>query len=289
MTVAKGSGRRRTGWVPLLPALALLAVLLCALFLILQFSVRAYIPGSLQVGGLTLANYRRIFDPLYLGAVWETLVICFWVTTSSLLLGYPVAYALVRHRSRAVQAGLLIVVILPFFLGTVVRSYAWMLLLGVHGALNATLVGLGVIREPLRLMFSRAGVIVALVQISLPIMIILVAAGLCHVLREHEQVAATLGARPTQVFLHVTWPLSLPGVISASIVVFGWTLSAFATPVMIGGGRVYVMTVMIYDQILGTGNYPFGAALGVFVLAVDLLLLRLIQAMFRALRGGPSA
>jgi putative spermidine/putrescine transport system permease protein len=119
-------------------------------------------------------------------------------------------------------------------------------------------------------------VIVALVQISVPIMVVMVAAALAHVRRDLERTAAVLGASPLRAFWHVTLPLSVPGIVSGAVVVFGWTLSSFATPVMIGGGRVYVMTVMIYDQILGSGNYPFGAALGVFVLVVDLALLWIV-------------
>jgi len=160
-----------------------------------------------------------------------------------------------------------------------------MLVLGSRGFLNQVLTSLGVIEEPLQFIFRRSGVILALIQISLPIMVIMIAAGLSHIDRSYERTAETLGANPLKVFRHVTWPLSLPGVISGCIVVFGWTLSAFATPIMIGGGKVYVMTVMVYDQILGSGNYPFGAALGVFVLIVDLVLLGIGQKVIKRIQG----
>jgi len=150
--------------------------------------------------------------------------------------------------------------------------------------LNQILTSLGIIGEPLQFIFRRSGVILALIQISLPIMVIMVATGLSHIDRNYERTASTLGANPLRVFYHITWPLSLPGVISGCIVVFGWTLSAFATPIMIGGGRVYVMTVMVYDQILGSGNYPFGAALGVFVLIVDLVLLGIGQKVIKGIQ-----
>jgi putative spermidine/putrescine transport system permease protein len=159
-----------------------------------------------------------------------------------------------------------------------------MLVLGNTGFLNRFLISSGLIEIPLQFLFRRTGVILALIQISLPIMVIMIATGLSHIDRRFERTAQTLGASPVRVFCHVTWPLSLPGVMAGSIVVFGWTLSAFATPLMIGGGRVYVMTVMIYDQILGSGNYPFGAALGVFVLLVDLVLLGVGQGMTTLIR-----
>lgn len=261
----------------LLPSGIMIALLCSGLLLLFQYSFSSYIPGSLEVGRFTVGNYERIIDPLYLGAVWETLLICFWVTTITLVLGYPLAYILIRHPSSLIRSTVLILTVLPFFLGVVVRSYAWMLVLGNRGFLNQVFFSLGIIEEPLQFIFRRIGVILALIQISLPIMVIMIAAGLSHIDRSYERTAETLGANPFKVFCHVTWPLSLPGVISGCIVVFGWTLSAFATPLMIGGGRVYVMTVMIYDQILGSGNYPFGAALGVFVLFVDLVLLGIGQ------------
>jgi len=268
----------------LLPSIILIAIFFGGLLLLFQYSFRSYIPGSLEVGGSTFANYGRIIDSLYLGAVWETLLICFWVTSITLALGYPLAYVLIRHPSPLLRSTILVLTVLPFFLGIIVRSYAWMLVLGNRGFLNQILTSLGIIGEPLQFIFRRSGVILALIQISLPIMVIMVATGLSHIDRNYERTASTLGANPLRVFYHITWPLSLPGVISGCIVVFGWTLSAFATPIMIGGGRVYVMTVMVYDQILGSGNYPFGAALGVFVLIVDLVLLGIGQKVIKGIQ-----
>jgi len=261
----------------ILPSIIFLGFLSWGLLLLFQYSLRSYIPGSLAVGGFTFANYERIIDPLYLGAVWETLLVCFWVTGTTLVLGYPLAYVLIRHPSPFIRSTILILTILPFFLGIIVRSYAWMLVLGNRGFLNQVLTYLGMIETPLQFLFRRSGVILALIQISLPVMVIMIATGLAHIDRNYERTAKTLGAGPFKAFFHVTLPLSLPGVISGCIVVFGWTLSAFATPVMIGGGRVYVMTVMVYDQILGSGNFPFGASLGVFVLMVDIVLLLIGQ------------
>jgi putative spermidine/putrescine transport system permease protein len=261
--------------VLLAPAFLALAVLVWALGLMFRFSLFHYEAGSLSLGRITLENYARIFDALYLGSVWETLQITVWVTLWSTVLGYPLAYALVRHRRRWVRSAILALTVMPLFLGIVVRSYAWTLVLGQQGFLNTILRAFGA-RRPVHLLYTRAGVILALVQISVPIMVVMVAAALAHVRRDLERTAEVLGAAPLRVFWHVTLPLSLPGVVSGALVVFGWTLSSFATPVMIGGGRVYVMTVMIYDQILGSGNYPFGAALGVFVLVVDLGLLLLL-------------
>lgn len=277
-------GRLAREAVILIPSVVLVALLCSGLLLLFQYSFAAYIPGSLKVGGFTTVNYVRIIDPLYLGAVWETLVICFWVTAITLALGYPLAYVLVRNPSSLVRSAILVLTILPFFLGVVVRSYAWMLVLGNKGFLNQLLISFGIVEKPLAFIFKRTGVVLALIQISLPIMVIMIAAGLSHIDRRLERTAQTLGANPWKVFFHVTWQLSLPGVVAGCIVVFGWTLSAFATPLMIGGGRVYVMTVMIYDQILGSGNYPFGAALGVFVLLVDLILLGVGQGIVRLIQ-----
>ena len=127
----------------LAPGICLLGILAYGLALIFRFSVFRHEPGSLVLGGLTAQNYLRILDSLYLGAVWETLLICFWVTLGSVVIGYPIAYALIRHPRRWVRSTILALTVLPLILGIVVRSYAWTLVLGQRGFLNGALRALG--------------------------------------------------------------------------------------------------------------------------------------------------
>jgi putative spermidine/putrescine transport system permease protein len=135
-----------------------------------------------------------------------------------------VAYALARAPSRAVRSWLLVLTLAPFFTGAIVRTYAWILVLG-----NT------VVTWPVPLLFTERGVLIGLVHFSMPTMILLLAAAISHVDPALERAAASLGATPARVFRRVTLPLSMPGIVSGSLVVFAWTLSAFPTPELLGG------------------------------------------------------
>src|SRR5678815_3959578 len=227
-----------------------------------QYSVLAFIPGSLQTGGLTLANFRSVISPQYLGYVWDTVLLSLATTALTLVASYPVAYALARSPSRTVRSWLLVLTLAPFFTGAIVRTYAWILVLG-----NT------VVTWPVPLLFTERGVLIGLVHFSMPTMILLLAAAISHVDPAFERAAASLGATPARVFRRVTLPLSMPGIVSGSLIVFAWTLSAFATPELLGGGRVKMIANVVRDLALDSFNWPGGAAFAVFALAVTLGLL----------------
>jgi putative spermidine/putrescine transport system permease protein len=148
-----------------------------------------------------------------------------------------------------------------------------MLVLGTEGFVNSGLLALGVISKPLQFMYTKFGVIVALVHFSMPVMIILLATAIGHVNRDYEKAAANLGAPPLTVFWRVTVPLTLPGIIAGSVVIFAWTMSAFATPQLIGGGKVLMISNLVYLQGLSSFNFPLAAVLSVlaFIAAVGSL------------------
>jgi putative spermidine/putrescine transport system permease protein len=258
--------RRRPGlgWLLLAPALTLLAVLAVALGSLFQFSLLEFIPGSLRTGGLTGHNFRSVLAPQYLRYIADTIVLSALTTAFTLLAAYPVAYALARARSARLRSLLLVLTLAPFFTGAIVRTYAWMLVLG-----NSF------VRWPVRLLFEPQGVLIGLVHFSMPTMILILAAAISHIDPAYERAAASLGARPARVFTRVTLPLSMPGVVSSSLVVFAWTFSAFPTPELLGGGRVKMIANVVKDLALDAFNWPGSAAFAVVALAVTFVVLAL--------------
>lgn len=246
----------------LTPAVLVVAVFAAALSALLRYSVLEFVPGSLQTGGLTVANFTGIMSRQYLGAVWDTLVLGAATTGLTLVASYPVAYALARTQSARVRSALLVLVLAPFFTGAIVRTYAWVLVLG-----NT------VVTWPVPMLFTPRGVLVGLVHFSMPTMILLLAAAISHIDPVYERAAASLGASPARVFRRVTLPLSLPGIVSGSVIVFAWTLSAFATPELLGGGRVKMIANVVRDLALDSFNWPGGAAFALMALVMTLALL----------------
>jgi putative spermidine/putrescine transport system permease protein len=246
----------------LLPSLVVIAVFAAALSALFRYSVLEFVPGSLTPGALTLANFHAALSAQYLGYVWDTVVLSAATTVLTLVASYPVAYALARTPSRATRSWLLILTLAPFFTGAIVRTYAWILVLG-----NA------VVTWPIPMLFTERGVLIGLVHFSMPTMILLLAAAISHVDPAYERAAASLGARPGRVFRRVTLPLSMPGIVSGSLIVFAWTLSAFATPELLGGGKVKMIANGVKDLALDSFNWPGAAAFAMLALGLTLVLL----------------
>ena len=249
----------------LLPALAVLAVFAAALAALFRWSLLTFVPGSLQTGGLTLANFRGVLAPQYLDAVRDTLVLSALTTALTLAAAYPIAYALARTASRRVRSLILVLTLAPFFTGAIVRTYAWVMVLG-----NT------VVTWPVPMLFTERGVLIGLVHFSMPTMILILAAALSHIDPAYERAAASLGASPARVFWRVTLPLSMPGVLSGGLIVFAWTLSAFPTPELLGGGRVKMIANVVKDLGLDSFNWPGAAAFAMLTLALTLALLAVL-------------
>ena len=264
--------------------------LVAAMAAVLQYSVRAYIPGSLEVGGFSLQNFAALARPLYAWAFWATVLLCFETAAFTLILAYPLAYALVRTRSSALRSFILVASVTPLFLGEVVRTYSWMIVLGNNGFLNTLLLKAGLIERPIQMMFTTGGVVTALVHVTMPIMVIMLAAGLSHIDRNYEKAAESLGAKPVRIFLTITLPLSMPGVIAGFSTAFAWTFSAFATPQLIGGGKVSTVSTLIYQLGFASFNFPFAASLSVVGLALSFAVIALMKQAARPLeRLGEAA
>jgi putative spermidine/putrescine transport system permease protein len=265
------------------PAVLCALALAAALAAVMQYSVRAYVPGSLDPGGFTLDNFTALTKPLYARVFLDTIWICFLTAFFALIVGYPLAYALVRARHVALKSAILVITITPLFLGEVVRTYSWIVVLGNNGFINTMLLKAGLIAQPVQLMFTRFGVVTALVHVTLPVMVIMLAAALAHIDRDLERAAESLGAGPVRAFLTVTLPLSMPGIIAGVTTAFAWTFSAFATPQLIGGGRVNMVSNLVYQLGFASFNFPFAASLSVAGLLLTFAVLALVRAAARPL------
>jgi len=181
------------------PALLCALGFAVALAAVMQYSLRAYIPGSLEPGGFTLENFAALMRPLYARVFLDTVWICFLTALFTLIVGYPLAYALVHARSVLLKSTILVIAVTPLFLGEVVRTYSWIVVLGNNGFINSMLLKFGLIEQPLQFMFTQFGVVTALVHVTLPVMVIMLAAALSHINRDYERAAASLGAGRTAV------------------------------------------------------------------------------------------
>jgi putative spermidine/putrescine transport system permease protein len=259
--------------------------LTAAMVAVLQYSLRAYIPGSLDPGGFTLGNFADLLRPLYARVFLDTVSICALTAIATLLVGYPLAYALVLMENPLLKSVLLVIVVTPLFLGEVVRTYSWIIVLGNNGFINSVLRGLGLIEQPVQFMFTTFGVVIALVHVTLPVMVIMLAAGLSHIDRDYQRAAESLGAGPIRTFLTITLPLSMPGVIAGVTTAFAWTFSAFATPQMIGGGRVNMVSNLVYQLGFSSFNFPFAATLCVAGLALTIAVMSLLRLTSRPFKN----
>ena len=265
------------------PAVLCTVGLLAAMAAVLQFSFRAYVPGSLEPGGFTLANFADLLKPLYAWVFLDTVWICFLTAISTLIVGYPLAYALVRTQNAILKSTLLVIVVTPLFLGEVVRTYSWIIVLGNNGFINSVLMNLGIVKQPVQFMFTTFGVVVALVHVTMPVMVIMLAAGLSHIDRDYQKAAESLGAGPVRTFLTITLPLSMPGVVAGVTTAFAWTFSAFASPQLIGGGKVNMISNLVYQLGFASFNFPFAASLCVAGLALTIVVLSMLRLAVRPL------
>ena len=244
-----------------------------AMAAVLQYSLRAYIPGSLDPGGFTLVNFLDLLKPLYARVFLDTVLICALTAIVTLLVGYPLAYALVHIERPWIKSAMLIIIVTPLFLGEVVRTYSWIIVLGNNGFINSLLRGLGLIEQPIQFMFTTSGVVVALVHVTLPVMVIMLAAGLSHIDRDYQRAAESLGAGPLRAFRHVFLPLSLPGVVNGCILVFTICLGFYITPILLGTPRDMMISQLINQQIEDLLAWGFASAIATMLLVVTLVLL----------------
>lgn len=263
---------RRAAWRAWLKPGAKGAPLVVLLLVMLVYPVGQLLLLSIHNDtGFTLIEYKRLFaSSVYVDVLLITLKVSLWTTFFSVLTGYPIAY-LISTASRARKNRLLFWVLLSFWTSFLVRTFAWVVLLGRNGVINQLLLKLGIIDAPLSLLYHFSSVIVGMVHALMPLAVLTMLSVMENIDRRLPSAAATLGARPGTVFWKVYFPLSLPGVAAGALMVFVTAIGFFITPTLLGGRHQTMITQLIIDQVMQALNWGFAGAISVLLLAVVLV------------------
>jgi putative spermidine/putrescine transport system permease protein len=237
--------------------------------------------GEAAMRTWTLANYVKFLSDAYnYSILWETLLLGVKATLVCLAFGYPIAWICTRSGAR-VQSVIVFLVILPILTSVVVRTFGWIVILGRQGVINQVLLGLGLIHEPISLLYTETGVVMVLAQVQMPLMVLPILTVMSKIDPNLSDASRVLGAGEWRTLWRVTVPLSLPGVIAGCILTYTACITAFVTQSLIGGARLIYMPLHIYQQAVGANNWPFAAAIStVFMIAV-LIIVGILGALGR--------
>ena len=270
-----------------------LLALPCAATLLIAFIIPMVYTFIKALMTDNLTYYTKFFtDPFYMEIFGRTIVLSVKTTLVTLLLGYPTAYFIARTKSK-IKGVLIVATIFPFLVSAVIRAYGWMVILGNSGLLNQFFMNLGIIEEPLDLMYTETSVMIGMIQLLLPYMILAITSVIQSIDKNVENAARSLGANPVQTFFKVTLPLSAPGVISGCILVFTMGMTSYITPQLLGGAQYLTMTTLIYNQIKTTYNLEFANAI-CYILVFAILVFQVVSNSFsnsvnRRLGSGKNA
>jgi len=245
--------------------------LLLAMVTLFLFPISRILITSLFDPGFTIIHYSRaISDAVYLRVLWTTVKISLMTTVICLTLGYPMAY-LMAEAKPTIRNVFISIVALSLFMSLLVKNYAWTVLLQDTGIINTYLQRLGIVSKPLPLMYNLFGVLVGMVQMLLPFMILPLFSILNGMDRSLRQASRSLGAGTFRTFLHVTLPLSLPGIGAGSLLVFIISIGFFITPALLGGRKEMMLANLIDNQVRVALNWPFASTLAIVLLAFTLI------------------
>jgi putative spermidine/putrescine transport system permease protein len=270
---------------PLRLALPLAAFML--LFFVAPLATLAFVSlyGDAQMTQWgSLVNWQKMFDAFGLGVLADTLWLGVQVTLVCLVLGYAVAWTYLRMPSR-LQTLVIFIVMLPLLTSVVVRTFAWIVILGRQGIVNTALLEIGLIETPLRLLYTRTGLVIALANVQLPLMVLPLINALQRIDPNLADASSVLGAGEWRTFFRVTLPLSLPGVIAGSLLTFSAAITAFISQSLLGGGQMLFMPMYLYQQASSLSNFPFAAVISVTFLVAVLLCVAAFNALGRISRG----
>ena len=255
------------------PATIYVAIgILVPLAILFRYSLNQFVPGKFMVDALTVENYVKFFtDGYYTAVLWRTVRVALATTAICLLMGFPLAYVLARTRTRHKNL-LIMLVVLPLFVGNAVRAAGWMVAFGNKGLLNASLMGLGAIPQPLEIMFTETAVVIGITAVNLPFMVLTLQSVIEGIDRSVEEAAFSLGANPWRMARRVLFPLAMPGILAGTILTFILAMNAYATPVLLGGPRFQTMGPLVYNQFLQQNNWPFGGAIAFILMTATLIL-----------------
>jgi putative spermidine/putrescine transport system permease protein len=263
--------KRITALGLLMPATAVVIVFLgLPLILLARYSLNRFVPGQFMVDALTGENYVKFFaDPYYFAVLKTTVLMALGVTVACLALGFPVAIAIARA-PRRLKSLLIILTVIPLFVGNAVRAAGWMVAFGQKGVIYSLMEIFGA--SPQTLMYTPSAVFIGIVSVNLPFVILTLQSVLEGIDVSTQEAAANLGASPLEAFRLVTLPLALPGVLAAGTLSFILTMNAYATPLLLGGPRFQMMAPVLANEVLNQNNWPFGGTIAFVLIGFTLLL-----------------
>jgi putative spermidine/putrescine transport system permease protein len=275
----KGGGRL-TPWLFLLPAILVTGLLVIGIFPLVDASLKTLDRATFRMGETwSLANFATLWDrPVYAILAWRTVSAALLVTGLTLAIALPYAWLMVRTPRPWLKKLLLVSLFLPFFIGQVVRAYGWLIVLGQQGLLNSTLAWLGL--PTVSILYTYPGVVLGLVQYMLPFAVLMLAPAFTAVSDEVELASSSLGATPARTFAHIVLPLVRPGLVAASVVVFTLTLTDFAMPAIMGGGRNDFLANGIYDAFFRLSDPGLGGALAIVLTLIGTTIAGCVLTLF---------
>lgn len=263
----------------LAPSLAVVAgVFLLPMLYILMLSFQ---DGD---GQFSFENYALLVqDPYYLQILWRTVKLGLLTVLACLILGYPVAMYMAKCSGK--MRGLItFLIISPHLISVVIRNFGWVIILGEKGWINNTLMQLGLIDQPIKLLYNELGVVIGLTDSLIVYMILAIATSMYQIDESLYKAAGILGAGKLRTFFTVTLPLTLPGIMAGTTLVFSLSMSSFVTPALMGGTSVKVLPVIAYEKIMAQMNWPLGAALAFLLLGSTIALVTLFTRLMETKR-----
>jgi putative spermidine/putrescine transport system permease protein len=258
-----------------------------ALFVVLPMLLLVYVSVHAEptLTNKSIQQYLKFLTDTYnLAVLGNTLLLGLKVTILSLVIGYPIALLYIRLNSRW-QAVMILFIVLPLLTSAVVRTFAWVVILGRQGIINTILLSWGWISAPLKLLYTPNAVAVALTQIELPLMVLPLITALLNINPALTQASLALGAGRWRTFYQVTLPLSMPGLLTGCLLVFASSVSAFVTQILVGGGQQMFMPFYIYQQAIQANDYPFAATIAVLLLLSVLIIVSVANLLARRSKG----
>ena len=256
-----------------LAMIVFVAIPLTYIFIISFCSKETY---TLIVYKFTLQNYIDIFQSTYLRVFLDSIIMAAQTTAICILIAYPFAY-FVCKKGKLAKSFCMMFVIVPFFTSSIVRTYGWMVILRSEGVLNSILIHLHLIKEPLQMLYTNGSVILGMAYTFLPFMILPLVSSIGKLDRNLLEASSDLGAKKSVTFMKITLPLTMPGVFAGTIMVFIPSLGYFYIPEMLGGSKVMLVGNLIKNQFYTARNWPFGAALSVFMIILTLIMVSLYK------------
>lgn len=273
ISITEAFGGFRLWWLVLPAFVFFLAFFVVPVISLLAIAFDKAVPGVVTyTGNFTFDNFVRIFTrPLYYMSILRSIGIAAVVAAVALVLGYPLAFLIAKTEHPGRNTFLMILVLSSMQLDMVIRMYGLMVLMGDTGLINGALRSSGLVSEPLPLMYNTFGVVVGLVQVTLPFMVLSLIGIIKAIHPSLEEAARSLGASRAEAFRLVVLPLSMPGVLAGSLLVFALSISSYVVPALMGGWKVVVLPIHIYQQIAETGRWQFGSAIAAVLFMTSLL------------------